>query len=150
LIFPDRLAPSESHGTLSPILADNLGKSLSALPPPLLDLYNALPDYAEPASANPEAAFQLHALLSALDPPVAARWHWKDTRKVLRSLRIMKDTGRKPSEMITEQSESLAKPRFAVYLIVHIQLTGLVADIARFAFGFTPDLQFYTHDWMLV
>jgi tRNA dimethylallyltransferase len=116
LIFPDRLALSESYATLSPVLADSLGKSLSALPPYLLDLYNALPDYAEPASVNLEAAVQLHALLSALDPPVAARWHWKDTRKVLRSLRIMKDTGRKPSEIISEQSQSVVKPRFAVYI----------------------------------
>jgi len=113
LIFPDRLALSESY---APVLADSLGKSLSALPPHLLDLYNALPDYAEPASVNLEAAVQLHALLSALDPPVAARWHWKDTRKVLRSLRIMKDTGRKPSEIISEQSQSVVKPRFAVYI----------------------------------
>jgi len=113
LIFPDRLAPSESYATLS---ADSLGKSLSALPLHLLDLYNTLPDYAESASVNPEAAVQLHALLSALDPPIAARWHWKDTRKVLRSLRIMKGTGRKPSDIIGEQNRIPVKPRFAVYI----------------------------------
>jgi tRNA dimethylallyltransferase len=115
-MFPDRLTPSENASTWQsvPALSGSLTKSLSALSSQLLDLYNALPDHAEPASVDPETAMQLHALLSALDPTVAARWHWKDTRKVLRSLRIMKDVGRKPSEIIYEQSQSSVRPRFTI------------------------------------
>jgi len=120
LIFPNRLTPSENASTSwnvspAPVVSSSLAGSLSVLPPGLLELYNTLPDYAKPISKDPEAAVQLHTLLSILDPTVAARWHWKDTRKVLRSLRIMKDAGRKPSEIISEQSQISVKPRFTFY-----------------------------------
>lgn len=47
----------------------------------------------------------MYRVLQALDPAVASRWHWRDTRKVFRSLRIIADTGRLPSDIIAEQSE---------------------------------------------
>ena len=121
-MFPDRLAPSESTSkqSLSTAVSANLAQSLSELTPRLLDSYNSLPDYAEPASINPEAAVQLHALLSALDPTIAVRWHWKDTRKVLRSLHIMRNTGRKPSEIINEQSQNCVRPRCIYFYTVII------------------------------
>jgi tRNA dimethylallyltransferase len=112
-MFPDRLAPSGTSQPVS-VVSDSLAQALSALPPRLFDIYNTLPDYAEPASTDPEAAAQLHALLLVLDPAIAVRWHWKDTRKVLRSLRIIKDTGCKPSELISEQSQSPIRPRFTI------------------------------------
>ena len=46
-------------------------------------------------------------LLDKLDPEMAARWHWKDSRKVLRNLEIMVETGQKASEVIKKQD---AKP----------------------------------------
>lgn len=115
-MFPDRLASSGITSVSpslhpSPFITDDLAKSLASLTPQLRSLYNSLPDYAEPASTDPQGALQLHALLSALDPSVAARWHWRDTRKVLRSIRIMQDTGRKPSDIISQQSQTSIQPR---------------------------------------
>lgn len=54
----------------------------------------------------------MHRLLQALDPAVASRWHWRDSRKVLRSLRIIAETGRLPSEIIAEQSETELTARY--------------------------------------
>lgn len=113
-MFPNRLSTSasEPHIVQEPVLiADELANSLSLLPPELLDLFNMLPDAPPSAATQPEAAFALHALLSALDPPVAQRWHWKDSRKVLRSLNIIKESGHRTSEIIAKQSQAVVKPR---------------------------------------
>jgi tRNA dimethylallyltransferase len=157
-MFPDRLASSESISCSQPVqevpaVSSSLARSLSVLSPQLLDLYNTLPDYAEPASADSEAAIQLHTLLTALDPTVAVRWHWKDTRKVLRSLRIMKDTGRKPSEIISEQSQCSVRPRFTICVssyLFHPVLRSFVVGTARSVSGFMPILQSFIKDWMPV
>ncbi|KAJ1906859.1 tRNA dimethylallyltransferase, mitochondrial, partial [Tieghemiomyces parasiticus] len=44
----------------------------------------------------------LHALLQELDPVVARRWHPNDRRKVLRSLEVLRDTGRPHSDWMQE------------------------------------------------
>lgn len=75
-------------------------------------LWANLPSASPSATSDPDAAYTLHTLLAALDPPVASRWHWRDTRKVLRSLEIIRDSGRKVSEIIEEQSKDFPKPRF--------------------------------------
>ncbi|KII88875.1 hypothetical protein PLICRDRAFT_588604 [Plicaturopsis crispa FD-325 SS-3] len=110
LIFPNRLAssgPSSSDSsTPSPL---GLNKSIAQLPPELIELLQNLP--VSPA-LDDSAAYSLHTLLKALDPTVAARWHWRDTRKVLRSLCIIKETGRRPSEIISEQAQAVPKPRY--------------------------------------
>ncbi|EKM82878.1 hypothetical protein AGABI1DRAFT_118307 [Agaricus bisporus var. burnettii JB137-S8] len=112
LVFPDRLMnkPSttykQSQGT----------KELEGLvnDPELLQLFHSLPVSAPPAGENLDEAFKMHSLLAVLDPVTAARWHWRDTRKVLRSLEIIKETGRKASDIVAEQSSRTAfnKPRF--------------------------------------
>ena len=56
-------------------------------------------------------ALGLYNILQALDPPVAARWYWRDTRKVLRNLEIMEGSGRKVSEILQEQSTVALKVR---------------------------------------
>jgi tRNA dimethylallyltransferase len=115
LIFPDRLVSKDIVSrTPSPDIektwSPELAESFVSLPAELL---RDLP--AEPPSAktNPELAFKLHTLLSELDPQVSQRWHWKDTRKVLRSLEIIKETGKRPSHIIREQSLAVDshKPR---------------------------------------
>lgn len=113
LIFPDRLAYNGHVATFpaSADLANDLAKSIASLPPDLLDVLNNLPEHPPLAAANPDAALALHKLLNILDPSVAARWHWRDTRKVLRSLCIFKETGRRPSEIIQDQSKNTSKPR---------------------------------------
>jgi tRNA dimethylallyltransferase len=107
LIFPNRLpTPSQSS-------SDSVARSIANLPPDLLELFNALPEQSPSAASHPQEAMLLHKLLTALDEPVAQRWHWKDTRKVMGSLRVIKDTGRTPSEVIAEQSKTALIPRFA-------------------------------------
>ncbi|KZP29943.1 tRNA isopentenyltransferase [Athelia psychrophila] len=137
LMFSDRLASDEVDlGSVT--ASESLAKSLSSLPSELLEIYNTLPEHASDA-LDPPAALQLHTLLSALDPTVAARWHWRDTRKVLRSLRIMKGTGRKPSEIIAEQSETLSSPRYRTLCfwlyadtpVLHQRLNSRVDDMIK-------------------
>lgn len=126
LLFPNRLAKDINSETdqrpSSPALerseiSEDLAKSINSLPPELLDLFKSLPVPAPSADTDPEGALRLYHLLKALDASVAARWHWKDTRKVLRSLCIIQETGRKPSELIHEQSKDVLEPRFvAIFL----------------------------------
>jgi tRNA dimethylallyltransferase len=115
LMFPNRLAheisSSDKCPSNPPLMSDELEKSITSLPPHLLDGFNVLPERPPSATTDPEGAFLLHAILSAIDPTVAARWHWRDTRKVLRSLCIIKETGRKTSEILSEQSRNTVKPR---------------------------------------
>lgn len=95
-------------------MSEGLAENIALLPSPLALLFNGLPVCPPLASADPGAALALYDLLSALDPTIAARWHWRDTRKVLRSLLIMKETGRRTSEIFKEQSAVVARPRFVV------------------------------------
>jgi tRNA dimethylallyltransferase len=115
LLFPNRLisfGKSMSNATESTCLSAELMSIVAQLPQDLIDLFNTLPEHPPSASLDAEAAFSLHSLLSALDPPIAARWHWRDTRKVLRSLSIIKETGRKASDMISAQAETDTQPRY--------------------------------------
>jgi len=93
---------------------EDLQQSISKLPPELLDLLRDLPQEPPSAKLDPDAAFQMHTLLSLLDPVIARRWHWKDTRKVLRSLEIMHETRRRASDIVHGQSQddSTGTPRF--------------------------------------
>ena len=121
LMFPNRLAssfetsPSEEGSTASrpqtPTVSQRLTQYIATLPPELLQLFESLPEQPPSAASDPELAWALHKLLSALDPPVAQRWHWKDTRKVLRSLCIIRDSGRLSSEIITQQARVVSRPR---------------------------------------
>lgn len=91
-----------------------LTESIDSLSSDMLALFNDLPAHPPSAATEPDAAYILHSLLSILDPPVANRWHWRDTRKVLRSLSIIKESGRRTSEIIHDQTKDAfsSKPRF--------------------------------------
>jgi tRNA dimethylallyltransferase len=113
LIFPNRLIsfgdPHKVMGqprNVAPRRSIALQKALSSLPGPLLDLFLNLP-----SNPDPSQAFALHTLLSMLDPHVASRWHWKDTRKVLRNLEIISEKGLLASELLTQQAQSAETPR---------------------------------------
>ncbi|KAH8108186.1 tRNA isopentenyltransferase [Cristinia sonorae] len=115
LVFPGRLvsSPEETNSDLRKgAPSAPLAIALEATPPNLLDTYNNLPDEPPSADTHPEEAYSLHSLLSSLDPIVASRWHWKDTRKVLRSLQIIKQTGRLSSDIIREQAKTVPEPRY--------------------------------------
>ncbi|TFK48799.1 tRNA isopentenyltransferase [Heliocybe sulcata] len=117
LIFPDRLtlnlkSPRSPNRPATPVLSDDLAQSVSSLPQEAQDLLRDLPQEPPDASADPRSAFSLYDLLKNLDPTAASRWHWRDTRKVLRSLDIIKETGRKPSDIWNEQAQDDVKPRY--------------------------------------
>ncbi|KAG6816955.1 hypothetical protein H0H87_001470 [Tephrocybe sp. NHM501043] len=118
LMFPNRLAVETNTEApqlaQSPMMSPDLTDTIASLEPELLILFNNLPEHPPSALSDPDAAFKLHTILSFLDPLVANRWHWKDTRKVLRSLGVIKETGRRPSEIMLDQSKdvSASKPRF--------------------------------------
>ncbi|EMD38693.1 hypothetical protein CERSUDRAFT_94230 [Gelatoporia subvermispora B] len=112
LVFPNRLPSIEraagddgSDTPISPVLAERL----SCLPPDLLDLWQNLP---KSGITDSTVSMSLHKLLTALDPIVAARWHWKDSRKVLRELEVVKENGRAASEIIAEQSRAPPTARY--------------------------------------
>ncbi|KAI0029723.1 tRNA isopentenyltransferase [Vararia minispora EC-137] len=115
LIFSNRLAtePCDAVAPSSaPVVPDlELTKSLELLSPEMRRLFDALPESAV-AADDPDLAFKLHSLLSSLDPVVAETWHWRDTRKVHRSISIMKQTGRRPSSIYQEQSQDAPRPRY--------------------------------------
>ncbi|KAK0210409.1 tRNA isopentenyltransferase [Desarmillaria ectypa] len=115
ILFPNRLSNEEVTDKKEPqvaVMSEELARSFEALPPELQDLFNSFPEQPPIASVDPEQSLSLHRLLSALDERVGARWHWKDTRKVHRSLCIIRETGRKASEMISNQSENMVVARY--------------------------------------
>ena len=119
LAFPGRLAvepekvtrPSSPPSPNRPPPSDGLSSALSQIKPDMAKLFNSLPEISPSAAKEPAAALSLHNLLHALDPDVASRWHWKDTRKVLRNLQIIRDSGRKVSDIFKEQSNVTPSPR---------------------------------------
>nr|URW63633.1 IPT [Ustilago esculenta] len=60
-------------------------------------------DLAAKATADPGLGMKLWKLLEKVDPAMAARWHYRDSRKVANSLRVYKETGRSHSHWIAEQ-----------------------------------------------
>lgn len=84
-----------------------LTRRIESLAPDQLSLFLDLPK-----SPQLEQARAFHALLASLDPTTAARWHWRDTRKVIRSLELLKERGCLTSEVMAEQALSQAKPRY--------------------------------------
>ncbi len=117
LIFPERMAsfykPSgepTSKSVPSPP-SEAYANALACLPSEMLSLFNNLPEAAPSADMDPHLTMSLHQLLTMLDPLVAQRWHWRDSRKVLTNLRIIQENRRLASEIIREQSQTTSKPR---------------------------------------
>lgn len=118
LIFPDRLvsslhsekvSPGPSTPTLKP--SPEVSSRVFQLPLQLQQLYQRLPERDTVDELSNDDAWQLHTLLGKLDPDMAARWHWKDTRKVLRSLEIIKESGRLASQSVRSQDQDSSLPR---------------------------------------
>lgn len=119
LVFPGHLidSPRKRPTLQSPVEARDLIPD--GADPEMFQLFECLPESPPSASADPETAFKLHRLLNAIDPVMAARWHWRDTRKVLRSLEIIKQTGRQASAIVVEQASQnpVNKPRFVLLYV---------------------------------
>lgn len=126
----------EKDATEPAQISKQLATAIAATSPELLKIYENLPDVPPLAASEPDEAFTLHSLLASLDPAVASRWHWKDTRKVLRSLQIIKQSGRLSSDIIHEQSQTVNGPRYIVCLLHAIPLfthTFKISDIVSVA-----------------
>ncbi|KAI0713288.1 tRNA isopentenyltransferase [Earliella scabrosa] len=116
LIFPERMAsldkPSDSVPPPVQPASEAFAKAIASLPPELLTLFNDLPDSAPSADTDSQLCLDMHKLLTMLDPLVAQRWHWRDSRKVLTNLRVIQENRRLASEIILEQSQTVSKPRY--------------------------------------
>ena len=117
LIFPERMASLEKpeglpgSSTSGPPESESFKTALISLPPELKSLFHELPEQAPTADVDPEMSMNLHKLLTSIDPLVAQRWHWRDSRKVLTNLRLISERRRLASELIQEQSQVVSKPR---------------------------------------
>ncbi|KAH9988249.1 IPP transferase-domain-containing protein [Russula compacta] len=120
LVLPGRL-PFESEQAACPGLSpsagretysDGLSSALSRVRADSRELFDALPQVPPSVADDPSTALALHNLLKALDPLSAARWDWRDAKKVLRELTIMKERGRKASEIQRERSTVSLRPRY--------------------------------------
>ncbi|KAI6109974.1 tRNA isopentenyltransferase [Pisolithus sp. B1] len=117
LLFPNRLASDDPPSLSGDQHSDHFRSPVPEcftlkLPPDLLKLFDHLPEHVPSAISDPDGASLRYELLQALDEPVAARWHWRDTRKVLRALQIIKEQGRTPSEIINERASTPLFPRY--------------------------------------
>jgi len=116
LLFPERLASdpkNQSKVSADAVLqSPELSAAISTLPEPLLSLYQHLPDRGSVSSMSEENIYNLHELLRRIDPDMAQRWHWKDSRKVLRSLEIIKESGRLASHVMRDQDSTKSLPKY--------------------------------------
>ncbi|KAF8331952.1 IPP transferase-domain-containing protein [Cantharellus anzutake] len=116
LLFPERLASDPQFRSI--IRSDETGespelaRSLLTLPGHLKSLYEHLPHRESIASISEEDSYNLHDLLHRIDPIMSQRWHWKDSRKVLRSLEIIKENGRLASQVMRDQDTTESLPRY--------------------------------------
>lgn len=62
----------------------------------------ALPTSLQDPESYTAAVYQC---LAAVDPEMAQRWHWRDIRKVSRSLQVFLQTGQQHSAIMREQAE---------------------------------------------
>jgi tRNA dimethylallyltransferase len=116
LLFANRIVTENTQGIVkSRVEPDSrLKAALEDLDASELALFQNLPDRPPVASSQSEETFRLWKLLDQLDPEMAARWHWKDSRKVLRNLEIMVEKGQKASEVIKKQDTEPLDSRLAL------------------------------------
>lgn len=117
LLFPGRLitsgAPSEG-GEKVDLESDPVYKQLSEEEKELLNQVSTSSsgkvDLATRAAADGELSMRLWKLLEKVDPVMASRWHYRDSRKVANSLRVYRETGQPHSQLIAQQDASHAGP----------------------------------------
>lgn len=98
---------TENKSSSSKILPSKLERELQiivdGLPPAQLGLFNEITHGLRTASMTNDESYQLWKLLESLDPDMASRWHWKDSRKVVRNLEIIVETGKRASDIVKSQ-----------------------------------------------
>lgn len=108
LLFPGRLVSKADEEAEVRAHAAKYGPvveaRLAALPAELRALWDMLGSDAVRVNAAPDAKpAELWTLLHHVDPESASRWHYRDERKVYRSLRILYDTGIPQSAWLSVQ-----------------------------------------------
>ena len=104
LVFASRLASlSPQPGTADKEFDPEILNRLQSLPIELCDIWANLPQAAPHPDDSPQEAYRLHSLLLILDPSTASRWHWRDSRRVLTSLRVIKEQKRTVGSVHAEQ-----------------------------------------------
>ncbi|KAH9473124.1 hypothetical protein Pst134EA_000201 [Puccinia striiformis f. sp. tritici] len=63
------------------------------------------PRYRPPQATAEDFCIALHEALQIIDPVMAGRWHWRDLRKVRRSLEVPLCTGKLMSLLVAEQDQ---------------------------------------------
>jgi tRNA dimethylallyltransferase len=63
------------------------------------------PKYRPPQATAEDLCIGLHEALQSIDPVMAGRWHWRDLRKVRRSLEVALCTGKLMSDLVAEQDQ---------------------------------------------
>ena len=115
LLFPNRLigSPSNQRNKENIEYSPVVEQSLALLSEEQRQLFDALPvgNVAADTIPSNNYSLRLHILLSSIDPDMASRWHWRDTRKVLRNLQIIKETGQRASEIVREQDQRRSEAR---------------------------------------
>ncbi|CAE6502452.1 unnamed protein product [Rhizoctonia solani] len=116
LLFANRLASLEDS-TYESSNSSSVYASLAELPTSLRQLFDNLPPRGD--DVDETTAFDLHTILSHLDPPTASRWHWRDTRKVLRSLNIIRESNKTVQDTYGDQLDPLARyPTIVFWLYI--------------------------------
>lgn len=133
LLFPGRLVSAETDMTSTSGKATP--KSVAELPKQLQDRVRQLPEslihllfqlQGLPAISSPdefpvdfpvqqvpsefrtpgELSAALHRILQSVDPTMAERWHWRDIRKIRRSVEVALQTGMPHSEIMAQQKQA--------------------------------------------
>ncbi|EFP77220.2 uncharacterized protein PGTG_03176 [Puccinia graminis f. sp. tritici CRL 75-36-700-3] len=63
------------------------------------------PKYQPPQATAEDLCIGLHEALQSIDPVMAGRWHWRDLRKVRRSLEVALCSGKLMSNLVAEQDQ---------------------------------------------
>ncbi|KAG9103328.1 hypothetical protein FRC06_011384 [Ceratobasidium sp. 370] len=107
LLFANRLTSLTVDGPVTPSRPQPTTFTIPELAPSLQQLFDNLPARAD--DVDEDTSFQLHALLTHLDPTTASRWHWKDTRKVLRSINIIRESNMTVGEAYKAQLDPVSR-----------------------------------------
>jgi leukotriene-A4 hydrolase len=76
-----------------------------------LDLLHQILDLSHSSKDVQAESIEVWKLLQSLDEEMASRWHFKDTRKIIRSIKVLFETGRRHSELINEQNKVTSQDR---------------------------------------
>ncbi|KAH9824394.1 IPP transferase-domain-containing protein [Melampsora americana] len=102
LIMPGRLSKDASSTTTG------LEKDIRALQsafPPHFPTHCLPPSFQPPNATAEDFSLALYNALRVIDPEMSERWHWRDLRKVRRSVEVPVCTGKKMSAVVAEQDQ---------------------------------------------